>query len=171
MSDAGAEIGAIVKTITAIAAQTNLLALNATIEAARAGDAGKGFAVVASEVKDLAQETTRASEEIGTKIAAIMAETQRAAVAIGGISTVVTRVAEAQQTIAAAVEEQSVTTGEISRNVGSVANGSQDIAQTIGAASQNAAATTVEATAAQRAAADLAAMAGALSGIAGSFKY
>ncbi|WP_433043292.1 methyl-accepting chemotaxis protein [Dactylosporangium sp. CS-033363] len=171
LSEASAEIGAIVKTITAIAAQTNLLALNATIEAARAGEAGKGFAVVANEVKDLAQETTRASEEIGTKISAIMEETARAAAAIGGISTVVTRVAEAQQTIAAAVEEQTVTTAEISRNVGSVAAGSAEIASTIAAASKNASATTIEAAAAQRAAGDLAAMAGELSGIAGSFKY
>ncbi|WP_433606427.1 methyl-accepting chemotaxis protein [Dactylosporangium sp. CA-139114] len=171
LSEAGAEIGAIVQTIAAIAAQTNLLALNATIEAARAGESGKGFAVVASEVKDLARETAVASEEITTKIAAIMRESTRAAAAIEGISAVVTRVAQAQTTIAAAMQEQSVTTAAISRSVGDVADGSQDIAHTIAAASQNASATTVEAAAAQRAAAGLAEMARELSGIAGSFQY
>ena len=171
LNDASAEIGAIVKTITAIAAQTNLLALNATIEAARAGAAGKGFAVVASEVKDLAQETTRASEDIGNKINSIMDETASAAEAIRGISAVITRVAEAQTTIASAVEEQSTTTSQINRNVTELATGSQHIAQTITSVSHNAAATTTEAAAAQRASSELATMADDLSEIAGSFKF
>ncbi|MBG0817838.1 methyl-accepting chemotaxis protein [Planomonospora sp. ID82291] len=171
LSEASAEIGQIVKTITSIAEQTNLLALNATIEAARAGDAGKGFAVVAGEVKDLAQETARASEDIISKIASIQDETGRATQAITEISQIVERVSEIQSTIAAAVEEQSATSKEINRSVGELAGGSQRIADTIADVAQTAAATTGEADAALGASTELTDMSGALQEIVASFRY
>ena len=123
-----AEIGNVIKLITAIAEQTNLLALNATIEAARAGDAGKGFAVVASEVKDLAQETARATEDISARVTAIQADTGTAITAIGEISEVIARISDYQTTIAAAVEEQTATTGEMNRGVTEAAGGVNQIA-------------------------------------------
>jgi methyl-accepting chemotaxis protein len=171
LSAASLEIGQIVKTITSIAEQTNLLALNATIEAARAGDAGKGFAVVASEVKDLAQETARASEDIIGKIDAIQVTTERAGEAISQITGVVNRISEIQQTIAAAVEEQSATTNEINRNVSELASGSQQIADNIAGVAGTASATSGDAGATQRAAADLAEMASALQHLVGAFRY
>jgi methyl-accepting chemotaxis protein len=125
------EIGAVVKTITSIAEQTNLLALNATIEAARAGEAGKGFAVVANEVKELAQETARATEDIARRVEAIQGDTSRAIAAIGGISEVIGSINDHQLTIASAVEEQTATTNEMSRSVQEAANGAVDIAGTI----------------------------------------
>ncbi|MEU8661257.1 methyl-accepting chemotaxis protein, partial [Actinoplanes philippinensis] len=111
------EIGAVVKTITAIAEQTNLLALNATIEAARAGESGKGFAVVASEVKDLAQETAKATEDISQRVQAIQADTESAVAAITRIGEVIEKINQFQTTIASAVEEQTATTAAMSRNV------------------------------------------------------
>jgi methyl-accepting chemotaxis protein len=127
-----AEIGAVIDTITAIAAQTNLLALNATIEAARAGASGKGFAVVASEVKELAQETARATEDIGRRIGAIKAETEEAVGAIRKIIDVIVEISDYSTTIAGAVEEQTATTNEIGRAVGDAATGSREIADVIG---------------------------------------
>jgi methyl-accepting chemotaxis protein len=126
-----ARIGQVVKVITTIAEQTNLLALNATIEAARAGDMGKGFAVVANEVKELARETAKATEDIGAKIEAMQADTQRAVSAIAEISSVIEKIDLLQTKIATAVEEQSVTTSEIGRNIAEATTGSTEIAQNI----------------------------------------
>lgn len=131
LGDSSREIGNVVNLITSIAGQTNLLALNATIEAARAGAAGKGFAVVAGEVKDLAQETARATEDIARRVEAIQADTQGAVAAIGRITEVITSIDDFQTTIAAAVEEQTSTTSEMSRNVAQAATGSGEIASNI----------------------------------------
>ncbi|WP_051712994.1 methyl-accepting chemotaxis protein [Spirillospora albida] len=126
-----AEISNVIKMITSIAEQTNLLALNATIEAARAGDAGKGFAVVAGEVKDLAQETAKATEDISRRIQAIQTDSTEAVDAIGEISSVIENINNYQVTIASAVEEQSATVSEMNRSVTQVASGSDLIAESI----------------------------------------
>ena len=133
LGQSSTEIMAIVKTITSIAEQTNLLALNATIEAARAGEAGKGFAVVAGEVKELANETARATDDINRRVQAILGDTDGVVGAIGEIRSVIDRINELQTTVAGAVEEQSVTTEEISRNVHQAADASDRIAERIGA--------------------------------------
>ncbi|MGA8211066.1 MAG: methyl-accepting chemotaxis protein [Nocardioidaceae bacterium] len=136
------EIGNVVKVITSIAEQTNLLALNATIEAARAGEAGKGFAVVANEVKELAQETARATEDIARRVEAIQADTGGAVEAIRRISDIIASINDHQLTIASAVEEQTATTTEMSRHVGEAAAGSGEIATNITVVSGAAASTT-----------------------------
>jgi methyl-accepting chemotaxis protein len=132
LSQAASRIGDVVKLITAIAEQTNLLALNATIEAARAGDAGRGFAVVASEVKQLASQTAKATEEIGTQIASMQHATADSVAAIKAIGTTINRVSEIATVIAAAVEEQGVATQEIARNVQNAARGTIQVADNIG---------------------------------------
>ncbi|MEU8816832.1 methyl-accepting chemotaxis protein [Actinoplanes sp. NPDC048796] len=124
-----AEIGEVVKLITSIAEQTNLLALNATIEAARAGESGKGFAVVASEVKDLAQETAKATESIAARVTAIQHDTTAAIGAIDRITGIIAQVNEHSTTIAAAVEQQTATTAEMGRNITEAATGSGEIAE------------------------------------------
>jgi methyl-accepting chemotaxis protein len=126
------EIDNVIKLITAIAEQTNLLALNATIEAARAGDAGKGFAVVASEVKDLAQETAKATDDISRRVAAIQTDTTAAADSISGVSDVITQISGFQGTIASAVEEQSVTTNGMARDLETASNDASRISAGIG---------------------------------------
>lgn len=131
LSKAAARIGDVVELINTIAGQTNLLALNATIEAARAGDAGRGFAVVASEVKALAEQTAKATGEIGQQIAGIQAATQVSVGAIKEISGTIERLSEISSTIAAAVEEQGAATQEISRNVQQAAQGTQQVSSNI----------------------------------------
>ncbi|MCP3935144.1 MAG: HAMP domain-containing protein [Actinomycetia bacterium] len=135
------EIGEVIKVITSIAEQTNLLALNATIEAARAGEAGKGFAVVASEVKELANQTAEATEEISNRIEAIQVDTQGAVEANTQIGETIGRISEISTNIASAVEEQSTTTAEIGRSVEEAANGARAIARSITDVASNAQAT------------------------------
>jgi methyl-accepting chemotaxis protein len=131
LSRASSRIGDVVELINTIAGQTNLLALNATIEAARAGDAGRGFAVVASEVKALAEQTARATGDIGQQITGIQAATQESVGAIKEISTTIERLSEISSTIAAAVEEQGAATQEIARNVQRAAVGTQQVSSNI----------------------------------------
>ncbi|MBX9648282.1 MAG: HAMP domain-containing protein [Xanthobacteraceae bacterium] len=131
LSKAAGRIGDVVELINTIAAQTNLLALNATIEAARAGDAGRGFAVVASEVKALAEQTSKATGEIGQQITGIQAATQDSVNAIKEISGTIEKLSEISSTIAAAVEEQGAATQEISRNVQQAAQGTQQVSSNI----------------------------------------
>ncbi|WP_169166368.1 methyl-accepting chemotaxis protein [Cellulomonas taurus] len=131
LGESSQEIGNVVKAITSIAEQTNLLALNATIEAARAGEAGKGFAVVAGEVKELAQETAKATEDIVRRVETIQADTGAAVTAIGEIGHIIASINDYQLTIASAVEEQTATTTEMSRSVAEAATGSGEIATNI----------------------------------------
>jgi methyl-accepting chemotaxis protein len=131
LSKAAARIGDVVELINTIAGQTNLLALNATIEAARAGEAGRGFAVVASEVKALAEQTAKATGEIGQQITGIQAATQESVNAIKEISGTIEKLSEISSTIAAAVEEQGAATQEISRNVQQAAQGTQQVSANI----------------------------------------
>jgi methyl-accepting chemotaxis protein len=131
LAAAAQRIGDVVQLINDIASQTNLLALNATIEAARAGDAGKGFAVVASEVKSLANQTAKATEEIGSQIREIQDATRGAVGAIADITTVITRINEIATGVASAVEQQEATTREIARNVQEAAGGTETVSQNI----------------------------------------
>jgi len=171
LGDSSAEIDQIVKVITGIAQQTNLLALNATIEAARAGDAGKGFAVVANEVKDLAQETAKATEDISAKIEAIQADTQRSVDSIGGMVAIIDQIAEFQETIASAVEEQAATTSEIARGVTAASGGSAEITTNMRKVSSAADSTAAGASESQGAASELARMAADLKVLVGQFTY
>ncbi|WP_350333446.1 CHASE3 domain-containing protein [Coralliovum pocilloporae] len=131
LSDMAQKVGDVVKLINDIAEQTNLLALNATIEAARAGDAGKGFAVVAAEVKELANQTSKATDEIASQIGSMQAATNDSVASIGEIQTVIGQLGEAAVQIASAIEQQSVSTQEISRNVQQAATGTREIADNI----------------------------------------
>jgi len=136
LSEAAQKVGEVVDLINDIASQTNLLALNATIEAARAGEAGKGFAVVASEVKNLANQTARATEEIAAQISNMQHETQDAVSAIGEIANVIGRMNEIAVTISSAVEQQGAATGEISNNVQQAATGTREVSSNISGVSQ-----------------------------------
>ncbi len=131
LAAAANRIGEVVQLINDIASQTNLLALNATIEAARAGDAGKGFAVVANEVKSLANQTARATEEIGQQISAVQEETRRAVAAIGNIGHVIQEVQELSFGIASAVNQQGAATDEIARNGLQAAEGTREVSENL----------------------------------------
>jgi methyl-accepting chemotaxis protein len=140
------KIGEVVKLISDIASQTNLLALNATIEAARAGEAGKGFAVVASEVKSLANQTAKATDEIGGQIAEMQSVTTAAVEAIKGIDRTIGEISEITVTISSAVEEQAAATREISRNTDEAAHGTQEVSHNIAEVNQAASETGAAAT-------------------------
>lgn len=146
LGESSNEIGDVIKVITSIAEQTNLLALNATIEAARAGEAGKGFAVVASEVKDLANQTAQATEDISKKIQDIQSKTKLSVDAIGEITLIIHQIDDISNTIASSVEEQTATTAEIGHNVSQAAKGSGDIANNISGVAQAAQSTAEGAT-------------------------
>ena len=171
LGESSAEIGNVIKVITSIAEQTNLLALNATIEAARAGDAGKGFAVVASEVKDLAQETARATEDISRRVEAIQADTGGAVIAIEEITSVIARISDFQTTIASAVEEQTATTSEMNRSVSEAANGTTEIAENITGVADAARSTSEGIGQSQQATTELSRMSSELSQLVSGFKY
>jgi methyl-accepting chemotaxis protein len=166
-----AEIGNVVKVITSIAEQTNLLALNATIEAARAGAAGKGFAVVAGEVKELAQETARATGDIARRVQAIQADTGSAVAAIGEISAIIGQISAYQTSIASAVDEQTATTGEMSRNVSEAAQGATIIAGTIVEVAAAADETSRTVRAGQQASRELATLSGELQRLVARFTH
>ncbi|TCI96919.1 methyl-accepting chemotaxis protein [Aeromicrobium sp. IC_218] len=170
LGESSQEIGNVVKVITSIAEQTNLLALNATIEAARAGEAGKGFAVVANEVKELAQETARATEDIARRVEAIQADTGGAVTAIGEIESIITSINDYQVTIASAVEEQTATTNEMSRNVADASTSSSEIATNITGVSQAAVSTTEAMNQSRQAVDELSRMAADLRGVVAQFK-
>ena len=170
LGESSKEIGEVVKVITSIAEQTNLLALNATIEAARAGEAGKGFAVVANEVKELANQTAQATEEISNKVATIQSDTGNAVQAIEEISNVINKINDISSTIASAVEEQSATTNEMSRNVAEAAKGVGEIAENISGVSTAAIETTQGSSQTNEAANELAKLASDLQGLVGKFK-
>ncbi len=171
LGDSSAEIGQVIKVITSIAEQTNLLALNATIEAARAGEAGKGFAVVANEVKELANQTAKATEDISQKIEAIQEDTKSSVDAIGEITMIINQINDISNTIASAVEEQTATTAEIGRNVGETAKGSAEISQNISGVAQAAQDTSSGVGQTQEAANELSRMASDLQKLVGKFQY
>jgi methyl-accepting chemotaxis protein len=136
LGQAAREIGKVTETITEISSQTNLLALNATIEAARAGSAGKGFAVVANEIKELAQQTAQATEDIKARIDGVQASTAGGIAEIEKVSKVIHDVSEIVSSIAAAIEEQATVTKDIARNIGEASVGVKEANQRVAEASQ-----------------------------------
>ncbi|WP_440898829.1 methyl-accepting chemotaxis protein [Actinosynnema sp.] len=171
LDSSSVEISNVVSVITAIAEQTNLLALNATIEAARAGESGKGFAVVAGEVKDLAQETAKATEEIGRRTEVIQHDTRAAVEAISGIGAVIEKINDYQNTIASAVEEQSATTQSMTADLNRAAGGttriSGQLAEVVGVTAD----TKRAAQSAEQTAGDLAGLSTRLRELIDSFRY
>lgn len=170
LSTSSTQIEAVVQLIHGIAGQTHLLALNATIEAARAGESGRGFAVVANEVKELAQATAKATDEVGRAVLSIQQGSGNATAGIVSIADVIDRVYENQATIAAAVEEQTATTNEIGASAMQAAAGSSEIARNISAVAQAARGATAGAAQTEAAAQELSRMAGDLRGLVGQFR-
>jgi methyl-accepting chemotaxis protein len=136
LGTAAQQIGKVTETITEISSQTNLLALNATIEAARAGSAGKGFAVVANEIKELAQQTAAATEDIKGRIAGVQTSTAGGIAEIEKVSKVIHEVSDIVSSIAAAIEEQSTATRDIARNIAEASTGLQDANKRVSETSQ-----------------------------------
>lgn len=169
LAEAANKIGEVVALITDIADQTNLLALNATIEAARAGDAGKGFAVVASEVKNLANQTAKATEEISSQIGDIQGATQDAVAAIGSIGGIINQMSEISSTIASAVEEQGAATQEIARNVEEASTGTAEVSSNVASVTDAAGETGQSAGSVRSAAQDLSSQTETLKGIVEQF--
>ena len=170
LDKASTEINEVVKVITSIAEQTNLLALNATIEAARAGEAGKGFSVVAGEVKNLAKDTADATNDVGEKIATIRRGIEGAVAAIGTIGETITRIAEIQGTVAAAVENQTSVTRTIDQAASDVAGESATIAEHFGRVAASAGHTRRGADQIDTAAAEVAQMAARLQALVSKFR-
>ncbi|GAB7037026.1 MULTISPECIES: methyl-accepting chemotaxis protein [Catenuloplanes] len=171
LGESSEQIANVIKVITAIASQTNLLALNATIEAARAGESGKGFAVVAGEVKELAQETARATEDIARQVEAIQNDTSGAVAAIEEISHVIAQISSFQTTIAGAVEEQTATTTEMNRSIAAAAEGAAGIAANISGLATATEVTTSGVGESQSAVTDLGTMAHRLENLVSHFRY
>ncbi len=165
------DIGSIINLISRIAEQTNLLALNATIEAARAGEAGKGFSVVANEVKELANETTAATEKIGDIIDQIQSESTQMLDYMGKVSTVISTIDDHQSTIASSVEEQAAGTNEIARTISSSAITISEVSSNISTVANTAFETDQEAALVQSSAEDLSELASMLSSITERFSF
>ena len=170
LGESSAEIGKVIKVITSIAQKTDLLALNATVEAARAGEVGAGFAVVANEVKELAKQTSQATEEISQKIEAIQNDAKSTVEAIGNISAVISKVNEISISIATAVEEQSATTSEMSRNTTQAAQSAEEVSHNIAGVAQAADDTAKGASQSLRAAKELSKMSGRLRELVAQFR-
>ena len=171
LDESALAIGKVMKAITTIAKQTNLLALNATIEAARAGEAGKGFAVVANEVKDLATETARATDDVGSSIASIQRDARAAVAAIGSIGGIIGQMHDMANAIAGAVEQQSATSKEMGRGIGDAAESATAIARNLGNITHAAESTSSGAGQTLDAASELARMAGELKQLTSSFQF
>jgi methyl-accepting chemotaxis protein len=171
LGKAGAQIGSVLKIISAIAEQTNLLALNATIEAARAGEAGAGFEVVANEVKELALKTSTATKDITRLIETIQAGTKQAVEEVGTIRAIIDQINAIAGSIATAVEEQSATTAEMTRNIDEAARGSYEISHHISGVAQAADGTSNRVDKSRKTVDELAHASNELHQLVGQFKY